>query len=156
MIRKKRDSNFQTVFIVGISTFVFRFHTSNSFSWCFTSVNVMSSNEYRVIMVTVITFIRLDQQRLNLDRHWRCRQVSDDTSIHVRRSLLFDELLQFDWSRPTLSELKFVVDYEPSKAGAYRKKILLGGEEAEIDILDTAGQEGYDGFLLSLNLSTLL
>jgi hypothetical protein len=41
--------------------------------------------------------------------------------------------------------LQFVVDYEPSKAGSYKKSVMLDGEEAEIDILDTAGQEDYAG-----------
>lgn len=34
-------------------------------------------------------------------------------------------------------------DYEPTKADSYRKKVVLDGEEAQIDILDTAGQEDY-------------
>lgn len=38
---------------------------------------------------------------------------------------------------------KFVEDYEPTKADSYRKKICLDGEEVQIDILDTAGQEDY-------------
>lgn len=38
---------------------------------------------------------------------------------------------------------EFVEDYEPTKADSYRKKILLDGEEVQIDILDTAGQEDY-------------
>jgi len=36
-----------------------------------------------------------------------------------------------------------VEDYEPTKADSYRKKVVLDGEEAQIDILDTAGQEEY-------------
>lgn len=38
---------------------------------------------------------------------------------------------------------EFVEDYEPTKADSYRKKIRLDGAEAQIDILDTAGQEDY-------------
>ncbi|KAK2711331.1 ras-related protein Ral-a-like isoform X2 [Artemia franciscana] len=38
---------------------------------------------------------------------------------------------------------EFVEDYEPTKADSYRKKVMLDGEEAQIDILDTAGQEDY-------------
>lgn len=34
-------------------------------------------------------------------------------------------------------------DYEPTKADSYRKKVILDGEELQIDILDTAGQEDY-------------
>lgn len=39
--------------------------------------------------------------------------------------------------------LQFVEDYEPTKADSYRKKVVLDGEEVQIDILDTAGQEEY-------------
>lgn len=42
-----------------------------------------------------------------------------------------------------ISRLKFVEDYEPTKADSYRKKVLLHGTECQIDILDTAGQEDY-------------
>lgn len=42
-----------------------------------------------------------------------------------------------------LSSLQFVEDYEPTKADSYRKKVVLDGEEVQIDILDTAGQEDY-------------
>jgi len=38
---------------------------------------------------------------------------------------------------------EFVVDYEPTKADSYRKAVMLDGEEVQIDILDTAGQENY-------------
>lgn len=38
---------------------------------------------------------------------------------------------------------EFVEDYEPTKADSYKKKILLDGQEIQIDILDTAGQEDY-------------
>ncbi|CAF0759340.1 unnamed protein product [Adineta ricciae] len=40
---------------------------------------------------------------------------------------------------------EFVVDYEPTKADSYRKTVMLDGEEVQIDILDTAGQEDYAG-----------
>ena len=39
--------------------------------------------------------------------------------------------------------MQFVEDYEPTKADSYRKKVVLDGEEVQIDILDTAGQEDY-------------
>ncbi|CAF1322371.1 unnamed protein product [Adineta ricciae] len=45
---------------------------------------------------------------------------------------------------------EFVVDYEPTKADSYRKAVMLDGEEVQIDILDTAGQENYAG-LFTLN-----
>ena len=38
---------------------------------------------------------------------------------------------------------EFVEDYEPTKADSYRKKVVLDGEEVQIDVLDTAGQEDY-------------
>ncbi|CAH8548858.1 unnamed protein product [Dicrocoelium dendriticum] len=38
---------------------------------------------------------------------------------------------------------EFIEDYEPTKADSYRKKIILDGQEVQIDILDTAGQEDY-------------
>jgi Ras-related protein Ral-A len=38
---------------------------------------------------------------------------------------------------------EFVEDYEPTKADSYRKRVVLDGEDAQIDILDTAGQEDY-------------
>lgn len=38
---------------------------------------------------------------------------------------------------------EFVEDYEPTKADSYRKKVMLGGQEIQVDILDTAGQEDY-------------
>ncbi|KAK2159429.1 hypothetical protein LSH36_153g00023 [Paralvinella palmiformis] len=38
---------------------------------------------------------------------------------------------------------EFVEDYEPTKADSYRKKVLLDGDDVQIDILDTAGQEDY-------------
>ena len=42
-----------------------------------------------------------------------------------------------------LFHFQFVEDYEPTKADSYRKKVQLDGEEVQIDILDTAGQEDY-------------
>ena len=42
------------------------------------------------------------------------------------------------------------MDYEPTKADSYRKAVMLDGEEVQIDILDTAGQENYAG-LFALN-----
>nr|ABD65421.1 RalA [Suberites domuncula] len=38
---------------------------------------------------------------------------------------------------------EFVEDYEPTKADSYRKTVVLQGQECQIDILDTAGQEDY-------------
>ena len=40
---------------------------------------------------------------------------------------------------------EFLENYEPTKADCFRKKVLLDGEEAQIDLLDTAGQEDYEG-----------
>jgi len=40
-------------------------------------------------------------------------------------------------------DVQFVEDYEPTKADSYRKKVVLDGDEVQIDILDTAGQEDY-------------
>ena len=34
-------------------------------------------------------------------------------------------------------------DYEPTKADSYRKKVVVDGQEVQVDILDTAGQEDY-------------
>ncbi|CAF1068382.1 unnamed protein product [Adineta steineri] len=59
---------------------------------------------------------------------------------------------------------EFVVDYEPTKADSYRKTVMLDGEEVQIDILDTAGQENYaairdtyirtgEGFLLVFDIT---
>ncbi len=63
-----------------------------------------------------------------------------------------------------LFSFKFVEEYEPTKADAYRRTITLQGDEVQIDILDTAGQEDYpavrdgylkhgDGFLLVFDLT---
>ena len=38
---------------------------------------------------------------------------------------------------------QFVEDYEPTKADSYRKKVVVDGQEVQVDILDTAGQEDY-------------
>lgn len=38
---------------------------------------------------------------------------------------------------------KHAFPYEPTKADSYRKNIVLAGNECQIDILDTAGQEDY-------------
>lgn len=59
---------------------------------------------------------------------------------------------------------EFVEDYEPTKADSYRKKVVLDGEDCQIDILDTAGQEDYaairdnyfrsgEGFLLVFSIT---
>lgn len=64
----------------------------------------------------------------------------------------------------SMSLLQFVEDYEPTKADSYRKKVVLDGEEVQIDILDTAGQEDYaairdnyfrsgEGFLLVFSIT---
>lgn len=37
----------------------------------------------------------------------------------------------------------FPEEYDPTKADSYRKKVNLDGQETNIDILDTAGQEEY-------------
>lgn len=61
---------------------------------------------------------------------------------------------------------EFVEDYEPTKADSYKKKILLDGQEVQVDILDTAGQEDYaairdnyfrsgDGFLLVFSITEM-
>ncbi|KAI8056228.1 ras-related protein Ral-a-like protein [Syncephalis plumigaleata] len=38
---------------------------------------------------------------------------------------------------------EFVEEYDPTKADSYRKKVVLDGEDCQVDILDTAGQEEY-------------
>lgn len=59
---------------------------------------------------------------------------------------------------------EFVEDYEPTKVDSYSKKVLLDGEEIQLDILDTAGQEDYaairdnyfrsgDGFLCVFSIT---
>ena len=58
----------------------------------------------------------------------------------------------------------FVNEYEPTKADSYRKDISVDGEEVNLDIMDTAGQEEYanvrdnylrsgDGFLCVFSLT---
>jgi Ras-related protein Ral-A len=56
-------------------------------------------------------------------------------SLFYRALIFFLTFLQFSF--------QFVEDYEPTKADSYRKKVVLDGEEVQIDILDTAGQEDY-------------
>lgn len=51
--------------------------------------------------------------------------------------------LSFNDSLLIFSLPQFVEDYEPTKADSYRKKVTVDGEEVQIDILDTAGQEDY-------------
>ena len=41
---------------------------------------------------------------------------------------------------------EFVEDYEPTKADSYLKKVVLDGEEVQIDILDNAGHEDYSNY----------
>ena len=50
---------------------------------------------------------------------------------------------------------QFVEDYEPTKADSYRKKVVLDGEEVQIDILDTAGQEDYAAIRSVTSVSSL-
>ena len=40
---------------------------------------------------------------------------------------------------------EFLEEYEPTKADSFRKKTVFKGEDIVIDILDTAGQEDYEG-----------
>ncbi|VDL17173.1 unnamed protein product [Hymenolepis diminuta] len=40
---------------------------------------------------------------------------------------------------------EFVKDYEPTRVDSYRKRITCNGEEVNLHILDTAGQENYAG-----------
>ena len=69
----------------------------------------------------------------------------------------------FSFTRHTRAR-QFVEDYEPTKADSYRKKVNLDGQECQIDILDTAGQEDYaairdnyfrsgEGFLIVFSLA---
>ena len=59
---------------------------------------------------------------------------------------------------------KFLDEYEPTKVDSYRKRIMIGGEQMMLDIVDTAGQEDYaavrdhylrsaDGYLCVFSLS---
>lgn len=61
------------------------------------------------------------------------------TNEQTRASAVVDSGFCFSLSL----SLQFVEDYEPTKADSYRKKVVLDGEEVQIDILDTAGQEDY-------------
>lgn len=65
-------------------------------------------------------------------------EVSRVKSVVVGNTLLVGRLFYL-----FLSPSQFVEDYEPTKADSYRKKVVLDGEEVQIDILDTAGQEDY-------------
>ena len=40
---------------------------------------------------------------------------------------------------------EFLDDYEPTKADCFRKNLTLEDDEVQINILDTAGQEDYEG-----------
>ena len=40
---------------------------------------------------------------------------------------------------------EFLEDYEPTKCDCFRKQVILDGENAQIEILDTPGQEDYEG-----------
>nr|AAW26306.1 unknown [Schistosoma japonicum] len=44
---------------------------------------------------------------------------------------------------------EFVEEYEPTKADSYRKTINVDGEQIQLNILDTAGQESYGGVMES-------
>ena len=55
-------------------------------------------------------------------------------------------------------------EYEPTKVDSYRKRVMIGGEEVMLDIVDTAGHEGQaavrdhylrtaDGYLCVFSLS---
>jgi small GTP-binding protein len=46
----------------------------------------------------------------------------------------------------------FVEEYDPTKADSYRKKVSLDGQECQIDILDTAGQEEYAAVSFQLKI----
>mmetsp|Transcript_11994 Transcript_11994/g.18128 ORF Transcript_11994/g.18128 Transcript_11994/m.18128 type:complete len:194 (+) Transcript_11994:89-670(+) len=59
----------------------------------------------------------------------------------------------------------FVEEYDPTSADSYRKKVVIDGEEIQLDILDTAGQEEYaamrdnyyrtgEGFLCVYSITT--
>jgi Ras-related protein Ral-A len=61
----------------------------------------------------------------------------DEVKFHINCTLFIWEVIDYMYT------LQFVEDYEPTKADSYRKKVVLDGEEVQIDILDTAGQEDY-------------
>ncbi len=44
-----------------------------------------------------------------------------------------------------------MVDYEPTKADSYQKAVMLDGEEVQMNILDTAGQENYAGLIFNFH-----
>lgn len=62
-------------------------------------------------------------------------------AYYVSAGMIID-IIDFDNNAFNCS-WQFVEDYEPTKADSYRKKVVLDGEEVQIDILDTAGQEDY-------------
>ena len=51
--------------------------------------------------------------------------------------------------------MQFVEDYKPTKADSYRKKVVLDGQDSQIDILDTAGQVSCFTLFISNNQSKL-
>lgn len=62
---------------------------------------------------------------------------------YIFRFHLYDNLKHLKFDLSDFFFFQFVEDYEPTKADSYRKKVVLDGEEVQIDILDTAGQEDY-------------
>uniref|UniRef100_A0A8C7YVH1 small monomeric GTPase n=1 Tax=Oryzias sinensis TaxID=183150 RepID=A0A8C7YVH1_9TELE len=77
---------------------------------------------------------------------WRSGEVCADPAVHVRRGepVITDSCRRrSSGHNPQCRVFQFVEDYEPTKADSYRKKVVLDGEEVQIDILDTAGQEDY-------------
>ncbi|EAW95242.1 v-ral simian leukemia viral oncogene homolog B (ras related; GTP binding protein), isoform CRA_b [Homo sapiens] len=83
--------------------------------------------------------------------------------MNVSKSLAYDKK-KYTANKKVEGILEFVEDYEPTKADSYRKKVVLDGEEVQIDILDTAGQEDYaairdnyfrsgEGFLLVFSIT---
>lgn len=77
---------------------------------------------------------------------WRSGEVCADPAVHVRwgEPLITDSCRRrSSGHNPQCRVFQFVEDYEPTKADSYRKKVVLDGEEVQIDILDTAGQEDY-------------
>lgn len=65
--------------------------------------------------------------------------------LHVNLYFKIRTFEKWRWFRngSAFPHSQFVEDYEPTKADSYRKKVVLDGEEVQIDILDTAGQEDY-------------
>ncbi|EHH22474.1 hypothetical protein EGK_05748 [Macaca mulatta] len=83
--------------------------------------------------------------------------------MNISKSLAYDKK-KYTANKKVEGILEFVEDYEPTKADSYRKKVVLDGEEVQIDILDTAGQEDYaairdnyfrsgEGFLLVFSIT---